>query len=757
MFLKSLTLRGFKTFADKTVFEFEPNGLTAIVGPNGCGKSNTVDAFRFILGEGSLSEIRVKELSDIIFAGTQTKKPLSMGEVAITFDNSDHSLPIEFSEVSIRRRTFRDGASDFLINNNACRLKDIRDLFLDAGISEDSLSIIGQGKVDSILSSQPEERRQVFEEVAGIKKYKQRKVEAEKKLILAEQNLLRICDLKNEIGENLSVLEEQSKAAEEYLSLKESSRSLEIGISKKQAAALLDKSGLLKEEIDRFEKSEDERLKKEKIVGAEKHSLKEKIRALDLDLESARTELEALREKAETERFAVMMEKENRLRDLKEAERFLSFEIGQLKNANAGLETRLNELRKKTERAGVEAMDILPELKEFVVLSEKLFSISRSLIKGLHQKELEDHSTGNRIRDLLNAEIADFEEQKRSNNDSIGRKEATLAETAEKLNAEQPAPPIVNPALQEEQIKLQEKIVGIKKEKEECENKIEFLESRGETPEEAAAREFHLKNKLLLAKTEGELSQVTERIFTEYNLTVDDLMKIESDIPNVGAAKKESGRIKSRMLELEPVNLLAIEEFKQSNERFRLINEQYDDLNSARENLKGLITELDLKAREEFLRKMEIISNYFRQIFSELFPGGEAKLELELSENSNPLEAGIDISTCPGGRKWLPLQALSGGERALTAIAILFAFLKTNPGPFCILDEVDAPLDDANIDRFTKYLKEMAKVTQIMIITHNKHTMKAADTIYGITMEEAGISKLISMKMNKIAAEAATV
>src|SRR3989339_296458 len=753
MFLKSLVLRGFKTFADKTVFEFEPNGLTAIVGPNGCGKSNTVDAFRFILGEGSLSEIRVKELSDIIFAGTQTKKPLSMGEVAITFDNSDHALPIDFSEVSIRRRTFRDGASDFLINNNSCRLKDIRDLFLDAGISEDSLSIIGQGKVDSILSSQPEERRQVFEEVAGIKKYKQRKEEAEKKLILAEQNLLRICDLKNEIGENLSVLEEQSKAAEEYLALKESFRSLEIGISKKQVAVLLEKSGLLKEEIERFEKSEDERLKKEKIVGAEKHSLKEKIKTLDLELENARIKLETLREKAETERFAAMMEKENRLSDLKEAERFLAFEIGQLKNTNGTIDAKLLELRKKTERAGVEAMDILPELKEFVALSEKLFSISRSLIKGLHQKEIEDHSKSSRLLDILNAEIVEFTEQKQNNENALRQKEAEMKAAAEKLNAEQPSPPLVNLAIQEEQAKLQEKIVELKKEKEQCADNIEFLESRGETPEEAAAREFHLKNKLLLAKTEGELSQVTERIFAEYNLTVSDLMQIETEIPNVGAAKKETLRLKSRMLELEPVNLIAIEEYKQSTGRFRLINEQYEDLNSARENLKGLIAELDLKAREEFLRKMEIISAHFKQIFTELFPGGEAKIELALSENSNPLEAGIEISTCPGGRKWLPLQALSGGERALTAIAILFAFLKTNPSPFCILDEVDAPLDDANIDRFTKYLKEMAKVTQMMIITHNKHTMKAADTIYGITMEEAGVSKLLSMKMNKLAAE----
>lgn len=770
MFLKSLVVRGFKTFADKTAFEFEPSGITAIVGPNGCGKSNTVDSFRFILGEGSPTELRIKSLPDVIFAGTQERKALSMADVTLTFDNSDQALSIDFSEVAIRRRTFRDGTSEFSINNNPCRLKDIRDLFMDAGISEDSLSIIGQGKVDAILSSQPEERRAVFEEVAGIRKYKQRKIEAEKKLILAEQNLLRIADLKNEIGENLNVLEEQSRAAQEYTGLKNKLKELELGIAKKQTQALLDKRAVLLEEISAFQKGREERDKETKVVDAEKHSLREKIKGSDVELENSFTALEDLKEKIENERSSlaieqqrIIFEEKNKLRDLKESERFLLFETNQIRSAQNALSARLEDLRKKTEQVEIEDLNILPELKAFLRNSEKLISISKNLVQSLHGQKIEDHAISNKLTDIFTKEMGELELQRKVQEESFGKKLVELRGIKEKLSdlskiicdleEKEKDKDKVDPSLlklREDHTKLQERIASIKKEKEKSQSQLEFLESREEKGEETSSRDLFFKKELLLAKTEGELSQISERFEAEYNLNLEDLLKTEHNVINVAAAKKESAETRFRMLELEPVNLLAIEEFKQAQDRFKLINEQHDDLSSARENLKRLINELDLKAKEEFLKKFEIISAHFSKIFSELFAGGEAKLELALAENDNPLEAGIEISTCPSGRKWLPLQALSGGERALTAIAILFAFLKTNPSPFCILDEVDAPLDDANIDRFARYLQEIATRTQIMIITHNKHTMKAAQTLYGVTMQESGISKVISMKMDKV-------
>ena len=252
MFLKSLILRGFKTFADQTEIEFQDDArITSIVGPNGCGKSNVLDATRWVLGEDNPRRLRVSNLSDIIFAGTSERKALSLAEVTMVFDNTAGKLPLAFSEVSIKRRTFREGESEFFINKNQCRLKDIKDLLLDTGLGEGTYSIITQGQVDAILSSKGEERRAVFEEAAGINKYKFRKLSAEKKLIAAEQNILRISDLKIEVSEHLINLEEQAKKAREYLDISEKVKQLDIGLSKKLLQGILEKRDHLLIDLER--------------------------------------------------------------------------------------------------------------------------------------------------------------------------------------------------------------------------------------------------------------------------------------------------------------------------------------------------------------------------------------------------------------------------------------------------------------------------------------------------------------------------
>ena len=242
MYLKSLMLRGFKTFADKTSIDFESiGGITAVVGPNGCGKSNLVDAIKWVLGELSLKELRSSSLEEVIFAGSSARKPLSLAEVSIELDNSDHILQTDYTQVSIRRRIYRSGESEFYINKNPCRLKDIRDLFLDTGLGKGTYSIINQGQVDAILSSAPEERRAPFEEAAGISKYKSRREAARRKLIATEQNLLRINDLKLELSSQLKNLEEQAGRAKEYKALKDKLKNVEIGLAKKEMKSLTEK------------------------------------------------------------------------------------------------------------------------------------------------------------------------------------------------------------------------------------------------------------------------------------------------------------------------------------------------------------------------------------------------------------------------------------------------------------------------------------------------------------------------------------
>ena len=288
MYLKSLVVKGFKTFAEKEELTFEAKtGITAIVGPNGCGKSNIVDSFRFALGESNLRGLRVHSLPEVIFAGTLSKKSLSLAEVALIFDNSDHSLPIDYSEVSVKRRTFRDGESEFLINNQSSRLKDIRDLFLDSGISNESISVMSQGNVDAVLSSKPEERRAIFEEVAGINKYKFRKMEAERKLILSEQNLLRISDLKVEVGEQLISLESQAASAKEYVGIQAQLRAIELSTFKKQARLLLDKKDIVVAELEEYKRISKEKEDQHKKLLEDRASHLAQLRHVESQIEQA--------------------------------------------------------------------------------------------------------------------------------------------------------------------------------------------------------------------------------------------------------------------------------------------------------------------------------------------------------------------------------------------------------------------------------------------------------------------------------------
>ncbi|MBU0672083.1 MAG: AAA family ATPase [Candidatus Margulisbacteria bacterium] len=291
-----------------------------------------------------------------------------------------------------------------------------------------------------------------------------------------------------------------------------------------------------------------------------------------------------------------------------------------------------------------------------------------------------------------------------------------------------------------------------RQEKENIGNKIAFLEQKIREEDQVEKKSLNEETglEISLAKLEGEMSATRDRLSLEYDLTLEDLANLPHEVANASQAKKEIEVGKARLRDLEPVNLLAIEEFEKENERLSFIEAQLADLNSARENLNSLIIELDLKAEQTFVETMDKLSTIFSETFAKLFAGGEAKIALTAGVPS--LEAEVEISVRPSGRKWLPLPLLSGGERSLSAIAILFSLLKIRPSPFCFMDEVDAALDDANIGRFAEMLKDFSGHSQIIVITHNKRTMAVADSIYGVTMEEPGVSKVISMKLTEAVA-----
>jgi len=763
--LKSLNLKGFKTFAERTTLEFdEASGLTAIVGPNGCGKSNIVDSFRFSLGEGNFRELRVNTLPEVIFAGTASRKPLSLAEVTLLFDNGEKKLPVDYLEVEVRRRTYRDGQSEFYINSQPCRLKDIRDLFLDTGLSTESLSIIGQGRVDAILSSRPEERRVIFEEVAGILKYKTRKLEVERKLIVTEQNLLRISDLKVEVGEQLLVLEVQAQKAAEYKEIQGRLRDLELTLLKRQLANLLEKKKLNEQRLSALKEQAKSYEERRQAAQDRKLQLLSKLKALEVEQESKLSQIEEVKQKLEGERASAIIERErarfaekDRIRELDQEERFISFEILKLTEERLSLEEKRAELKGKLEQwAGQEnlpegelravVMDLVQLIKQLNGIA--LFLEGRTVLNLPSQAE-------DQVLNLFRAELEKLEQNLAALSDNSQFKEEERNKTRERRQElksslpkqeSEPAPEESREyqQLAGEKSDLLEKLSKLRSEREGIQQELERLETmpqeKGEGAQELLAEE------ILQARLEGELSQLSERIQVEYNLSNEELLNLTVEAAGAGRGKVEE--LKARLRELEPVNLLAIDEYARVKERDAFLSGQHQDLQSAHENLKGLITELDLKAREDFLLTLKIISQNFSEIFATLFEGGQARIEME--PDKDPLEAGIEIVVCPSGRKWLNLSLLSGGERSLTAIAILFACLKTQPCPLCILDEVDAALDDANVGRFAAFLSEYKKRTQILIITHNKRTMEVADTIYGITMEEPGVSKVISMRLEKV-------
>jgi chromosome segregation protein len=271
----------------------------------------------------------------------------------------------------------------------------------------------------------------------------------------------------------------------------------------------------------------------------------------------------------------------------------------------------------------------------------------------------------------------------------------------------------------------------------------------GGTSDDRMLRDALTKEEVAIARLDGELTAIAEKMMNEYGMTMDMVTTSEIEIAGAARSREEAEVLRRAIADLGPVNLLATEEFEKAKERFTFIETQFQDLVQARENLSSLIKELDEKARIDFLETMKVINQNFSEIFATLFEGGEAKLVLP--EDADVLEGGIDIIAKPGGKKWLNLSVMSGGERTLTALALLFALLRTHPSPFCLLDEADAALDEANVHRYTRLLKEFSKTTQVVIITHNKQTMEIADTMYGITMEEPGVSRVVSVKLAKAA------
>ena len=826
MYLKNLTIRGFKTFADKTEIEFDPLGsITAIVGPNGCGKSNVLDAVRWVLGEQSPKSLRTDALGEVIFAGTANRRAISLAEVSLLFENDDHLLPVDYHEVEIKRRTFRDSESEFFINRNNCRLKDIRDLFLDSGLGAGSYAIISQGQVDAILSSKPEDRRAVFEEAAGVNKYRNRKEAALKRLIITEQNLLRLKDLTTEISDQMKVLAEQAEKARAYQEIKDKLKDAELSYYKKVLGTYVEKRTELENRQVEIRASSDQMLQEAQDRDLKRESIRAEIREIEKQEREVRSQLvggtkeEELRVQV-LEIEGQLSEKRNLLRDLESRSHFLSFENERNHKRAEQLERRKLELAEKVGQINQEVSAIKQKLehsaslassgeeKDQLVAILELFAASETDLVRLAleldaapspERSAELAKTARQIADTLKKlnsqikikfssqdeakddgqetvedwklalatsgikleaaekemndageeleQLAKSSEQHRNQIQEIeGKKQALQAE----ISAVEEGGKALSGQLNDSRLNVAGSLEALIQKREDLERQLEELErglSQATLDEQRKMGELN-RIEVNLAKLEAEVAGVKERLKEDYNMEEQELLQTAYE-PRGGQVRTEISDYRLQIQNMGPVNPLAIEEYQKGTDRLAFMERQVNDLNSSQENLKTLIGDLDNLARDNFLKIVEAVSVQFSQIFASLFNGGEAKITLTNPENV--LETGVEIYAKPGGRKFLNLSALSGGEKALTAISLLFALLRIHPSPFCFLDEVDAALDDANIDRFTQLLKSFSEKVQIIVVTHSKQTMAAADVIYGVTMEEPGVSKIVSMKMAQVA------
>ncbi len=1179
MYLKSIEVQGFKSFANKINFEFH-NGITGIVGPNGSGKSNVADAVRWVLGEQKIKQLRGSKMEDVIFAGTENRKPLGFAYVAITLDNSDHSLSVDFDEVTVSRRLFRSGESEYMINGSVCRLKDINELFYDTGIGKEGYSIIGQGQIDKILSGKPDERRELFDEAAGIVKYKRRKAETQKKLADEQANLVRVNDILSELEKQVKPLEVQSEKAKEYLKLKEELKTNDINVFLLELESIKTKTAEneekftiadhdLKETNNQFEQIKKEyeqielqidsvtteiesqknelnkidlvkekylgeiKLLNEQIVFAKQNeaNVKERVEAINKkiqelsddrnrylddkkelettlktadsiskneynelekisqniasiteEIDEAKSEIiELLNQKSaiksKIQRYDTMLEQVN-IRKAEINQKLIQFSsdkdsqdrvIGELQEEFEKVNLQITELSEKSEKIASNLSEMEKKLREFekqsgelmieyqrnhskleslkniteryegygnsirklmelkekksgiigvvadiikvdkkyevaletalggniqnivtdtettakelieylkrnkfgratflplssianrtsfnnekvltekgvlglacdlveikkeyeaiakyllgrivvvdhidnaliiarkygytlrmVTLEGELLNAGGSLSGGAfknssnllgRRREIEELEASiaknkeqstkvesetkklktdmmndnneltkiqsvlqqqyllqntvkmnlNQASDKLKELVSSFEDYQKESSE-IGIQITEIKENNNELNNELKTYEDLNASIEE---KIQQLNQDLEKEKEaqkaqsekvdgmklgfiEMNQKVTFISENikridGEIVQQNeelklvrsnsgnAAKEIEEKSKEIeninaaideANESYGNISekitglnaqkddmqknhkdffskreQLSERISTldreifrlnsqkekleeqkdtqinymweEYEITYRMAAELKNEeYNNLSELRKNIASLKSKIRALGDVNVNAIEEFKDVNERYTFLKGQHEDLVTAEQSLLGIIQELDVGMRNQFTEKFEQIKKEFDKVFKELFGGGKGTIEL--NEEEDILEASISIISQPPGKKLQNMMQLSGGEKALTAISLLFAIQNLKPSPFCLLDEIEAALDDSNVSRYANYLHKLTKYTQFIVITHRKGTMEASDRLYGITMQEKGISTLVSVDL----------
>ncbi len=725
MQLKHIKLSGFKSFVDATKISF-PTNLVAVVGPNGCGKSNVIDAVKWVLGELSAKNLRGDSMADVIFNGSDLRKPSGQCSIELLFDNSAGKLGGEYAsynEISIKRSMTRDSQSAYFINSTKCRRKDVQDLFLGTGLGPNSYAIIEQGMVSSLVTAKPEELRLHIEEAAGVSKYRERRKETEQRIKKTKENLSRVKDIKDEISRLIKRLEGQAKAAEKYNSFKEQEKEIELKV-----AILFSLEA--KNNRDDIQKKLDAVLRDQKIKDAETKTKQSQI-------DEYRTQHESVRDSydiAQKNFYSVgadIARLESDLQNINITESQSKKELEKVKeNYERALEKEVNlENLSPKEKAILLLDNIIDALKSIGSSGSDIYK------KAL---ELKDQLTS--ILNIASVQSKSLTAEYLSRQDDLSK--IIKDSKSRKQTLESDITQLVEKSSEAETalVEIRQKQSKVDQELRDLENKRSIAELDLRTISEKVTSirldlktyEINLENANEKIKSSGV--KINDIDFSDYEDL--DLKELQDNLVDIQA----------KIIRLGAINLAAPEEIAEESKRKDKLEEQYDELTDALDKLTNAIKKIDIETKSRFEDSFNAVNTRLKEIFPILFGGGFA--ELKLLDN-DMLNSGVVFMARPPGKKNATISQLSGGEKALTALSLVFSIFQLNPAPFCMLDEVDAPLDDVNTQRLINMVEEMSQTIQFIVITHNKVSMERSDHLMGITMQEAGVSRLVTVDVNQ--------
>ena len=851
MEFKKIHLNGFKSFAEKTNFLIE-EGLTGIVGPNGCGKSNIVESLRWCMGETSAKSMRGSGMEDVIFSGTSNKPSKNIAEVSINLSNQSKDGPYQYKEldeIEIKRKIEKDKGSKFYINDKEVRAKDAQMFFADLSTGAHSPSIISQGRIGALVTAKPVDRRAILEEAAGIAGLHARRHEAELRLSAAENNLKRADELRKQQEKQLTNLQKQAEEATKYKQISEEIRKIEAGLyylrlkdidqeikieneinseAEKEVQNFNEKLKNLEnkinsetENINPIREKNIENLSKIQRLNLELKSIDEESDRIKHEIENIKNSIKVLNEDIEREKSIVIDANSNEKRlkvektDLieidskyyeteKQSNQDLDLAITKLKNEQENVESMLGGFSSESLRKN---LNIVNQINDEIVKAKNLISEQKldeaqslldncklnisHLIQNINENEDNEKISKINIKNQnikkLQEEYADsYSKNQNIKKESIKRSERI--KTIEKetnswknllLNSEK----MIND-LNERKKKLDIRLIELDKQPQsQAEKKGQISENLRLSEEEKKKNEIIIEEKdKIIDKLRNELNttkegtieirerkassgatieglnkrkdDLLERIETELDLNENNILEFSNleekdEFPDAVTQEELLDAKKRERDKLGSVNLRADEETTKYETEIKKMEKDRQDLVTAIIKLKESINELNQKGRERLLEAFEKVNRKFNEVYTKLFNGGNAKLELV--DSDDPLDAGLEMLVSPPGKRLQSITLLSGGEQALTALSLIFAVFLTNPSPICVLDEVDAPLDDANVTRFCSLLEELTKITttRFIIVTHHALTMSKMDRLYGVTMPEKGISQLVAVDLQK--------